>query len=216
MDHPIEQLDRRGELPSLTRRGLLRQFAALGLALAGGAAAYARLPGKKATKAPDWDAHMEMVVDFEIAQPDGFRYHRPYVAVWLEDRDGKAVRTLSLWVENSGRGFRWLQELRRWFRDAQDTQAAGGPDLVATVSSATRMPGRYTLVWDGKDDRGRLVPQGAYTLNLEAAREHGPYGLLRQEVTVGSKPFKVAVQGGDRDGGGDILGATVEFRKRLS
>ena len=42
-------------------------------------------------------------VDFEINQPDGFRYRPPYVAVWLEDKDGKPVRTLSLWVEPDAR-----------------------------------------------------------------------------------------------------------------
>ena len=72
---------------SLTRRGLLGQLAAFALALFGGAQA-ARAQGKK-----PWDSRMELAVDFEISQPDGGRYHRPYVAVWLEDATGKEVRT---------------------------------------------------------------------------------------------------------------------------
>lgn len=30
------------------------------------------------------------------------------------------------------------------------------------------MPGKYVVVWDGKDDYGRLVPSGAYFLRMKA------------------------------------------------
>ena len=165
--------------------------------------------GQKAGAISKWDPKMEMAVDFEINQPDGFRYHWPYMAVWLEDKDGKSVRTLSLWVQTSRRGPRWIPDLRRWYRDAQAAQEAGGPDLVATVSSATRMPGKYSLVWDGKDDKGSPVLQGAYTFNLETAREHGPYQLMQKAITIGPKPFKEDVVGN-----AEVKGATLEYRKR--
>ena len=41
-----------------------------------------------------------MLVNFEISGPEGNarRYRRPYVAVWVEDKDGLAARTLALWL----------------------------------------------------------------------------------------------------------------------
>ena len=50
------------------------------------------------------------------------RYRRPYVAVWIEDKDGLAVRTLTLWVQ------------ARRARSALDSRA---PPLVSWRSSPT-------------------------------------------------------------------------------
>ena len=194
------------EQDTVTRRSVLAQWVAFALALVSGEA---HGQAKNSAKVAKWDSKMELAVDFEINQPNDFRYHWPYVAVWLEDKDGREVRTLSLWVQTSRRGPRWIPDLRRWFRDAQAAQAAGGADLVATVSSATRMPGKYSLLWDGKDDRGNPVVQGTYTFNLETAREHGPYQLMQKEIIIGAKPFKAEVAGNT-----EIKGATLEYRKR--
>ena len=191
------------EQGALTRRDVLARLAAFALTLVG-----VRARGQ-AAKPSRWDDRMEMGIDFEINPPDGFRYRPPYVAVWLEDQNGSPVRTLSLWVENSGRGSRWIPDLRRWYRDGLAIWKGGGPDLIKTVSSATRMPGRYSLLWNGRDDRGRPVPQGTYTLNLETAREHGPYTLAQKTVTVGARPFTAAVPGNE-----ELKGATIEYRKR--
>ena len=122
---------------------------------------------------------------------------RPYVAVWIEDAEGQPVRTLCLWVEK----LKWLRDLRRWSRfHARDR------DFVDTISRATRRPGAYDLVWDGLDDAGRPVAPGAYTLLLEAAREHGTYQLMRQSITVGSAPFEHELEGNV-----EISAATVRF-----
>lgn len=49
----------------------------------------------------------EMLVQFEIAKPqESRRYRRPYVAVWIEDEDGLAVKTLSLFLMHKP-GPRW-------------------------------------------------------------------------------------------------------------
>jgi hypothetical protein len=148
-------------------------------------------------------------VDLTIAAQQGRRYHRPYVAVWVEDAAGRPVRTLSLWVSTEGRGQRYIRELRRWFSSERAPAGAGGPDLVATVSSATRLPGRYTVSWDGRDDRGRVVEQGTYRVYIEAAREHGSYQLMQKELTLGAKPVSVALPGNE-----EIEGASIEYRRK--
>jgi hypothetical protein len=194
-----------------TRRRLLLRAAGLLALLAPARHALAQgKPKAAAAKETPWDDRWELLVQLEIAeQPSGGRYHRPYVAVWVEDTDGVPVRTLSLWVQNTGRGPRWIPDLRRWFRGERLRQLVDGGDLVATVSSATRMPGAYKLVWNGKDDQNKPVRQGRYTLCIEAAREHGTYQILRKDVTVGPKPLRAQLGGNV-----EIKSASVDYRLR--
>jgi hypothetical protein len=119
------------------------------------------------------------------------------------------VRTLSVWVNNSGRGPRYIRELRRWLTAERDQENAGGPDLIATVSSATRLPGQYSVTWDGRDDRGKAVEQGSYRVLIEAAREHGSYQLMQQELTFAAKPVAADLPGNE-----EIARARVEYRHR--
>ena len=40
------------------------------------------------------------------------------------------------------------------------------------MTSPTRNPGRYTVVWDGRDDLGEFVSQGEYFVCLETIRRN--------------------------------------------
>lgn len=162
-----------------------------------------------AAVAAAWDDKWQLEVQFEIAQPEGGRYHRPYIAVWLEDQDDIPVKTLCLWVQNSGRGPRWIPDLRRWFRGERVRQLADSGNLVDTLSSPTRMPGKYKLTWNGLDDQGRKVKQGKYTLCIEAAREHGTYQVMRKAITIGRQPFHA-----DLGTNVEIKSASVDYRSR--
>lgn len=171
----------------------------------------ADVPPRGAAPAADaaGDAPMELLVNFEVNQPDAERYHRPYVAIWVEDGDAFPVRTLLLWVLQSQKGQRWIPDLRRWHRADGTRRLADDKDLVATVSGATRNPGKYSVVWDGKDDAGAPVKPGKYTLYIEAAREHGSYQLMKHEVAVGGEPFTAQVKGNE-----EIKGASLDYRRR--
>ena len=192
----------------LTRRAWLGNLLALAAAFRGTSALAQVERGLPRVK---WDDRFEMVIDIEINQPEGRRYNRPYVAVWVEDGAGKSVRTLSLWVNTNGRGPRWIRDLRRWFRAEENRRAEDGGDLVATISSATRRSGRYSLVWNGRDDAGRPVDLGSYFVCIEAAREHGTYQLTRGEYTFAGKPFAAEMPGNL-----EISKATVEYRHRAA
>jgi hypothetical protein len=129
-----------------------------------------------------WPADWGVQVDFEIKGPAaaaGGRgrggWKRPYVAVWIEDMTGAPARTLCLWIENR----RWLPDLRRWAR-----QHAELPEVERLVAQATRKAGVYRLVWDGKDDDGRQLHPGRYTICIEVSREHGTYQLLKHELDL--------------------------------
>ena len=149
------------------------------------------------------DAGMELDITFEIAHTNGFA-KRPYVAVWIEDKDKFPVRTLALWYQKP----RWLPDLRSWYRDDRMRAMAEGHDITASVASATRPPGKYTLKWDGKDAAGKPVKPGKYTVNIEAAREHGTYQMMRQEVEIDGKPQQFQLQGNQ-----EISGASIDYHK---
>ena len=189
----------------LSRRNLLARMATLALSAAAFPGALPALAQGKSV----WNREYELAVNFEINQPSGERYRRPYVAVWIEDSEGNPVRTLSLWVQTRKPGPRWIPDLKRWYRKEKKRKSADGGDLIETISVATRQPGKYSLVWNGRNDDGKIVPQGNYVVNLEAAREHGTYGFLRETVAVGARPFRSEI-GGNLE----LKGASVEYRKK--
>ncbi len=170
-------------------------------------------PGKTAVPRVEWEQDLELLVRFEINRPDGDnrRYRRPYLAVWIEDKDGLAVRTLTLWVQAGGSGPRWIPELRRWHRGDQVRRALDDTSLVDTTARATRLPGKYDVIWDGKDDRGQQLGAGQYTVLIEAAREHGTYQIIQKSVTLAKEPFLEELKGNV-----EIKSATIAYRRKGS
>jgi FAD:protein FMN transferase len=171
------------------------------------------LADKAATaKEPAWGDEFELLVSFEVNRPgaDGGRYRRPYVAIWVEDKDGRAVRNLVLWVSSGGAGpFQWIPDLKRWHAADKVRRKTDKREMVFVIGRPTRPPGKYTTLWDGKDDFGKPLPPGKYTLYIDAAREHGTYQNMKQAITVADKPFSAELKGGE-----EIKGATVEFRRK--
>lgn len=137
---------------------------------------------------PRWPAGFELQIEFAIRKPEGGGrgYRRPYVAVWLEDALGDPACSLALWIQKE----RWLADLRRWHKHYRNQRG-----VIDALTQATRKPGSYDLVWHGVDDDGRALAPGKFTVLIEAAREHGTYQLLKQEVTIGSEPFELEVAG---------------------
>lgn len=152
---------------------------------------------KPATGTSAFASTQELVLSYSYAPTDsGFRVNNPFVAVWFEDLNGGSIRTLQVSYK-PGKGLRWLPDLRRWYQADQVRQITGGTDLLATVSSATRLPGAFSLAWNGLDDQGTPVPPGDYLICIEAAREHGPYSLVKEKVTINANmaPMKLPDNG---------------------
>ncbi len=154
-------------------------------------------------QAPPADG-MELAVEFEIARVDGQRYRRPYISVWIEDKDKFPLRTLAFWVEKS----RWWPDLKSWYRGDRMRAMAEGTEITATVASATRAPGKYTVKWDGKDSQGKPVKPGRYAVCIEAAREHGTYQLIRHEMEFNGTAQSVPLKGNV-----EIAAANLAYRK---
>jgi len=120
----------------------------------------------------------DLDVKVEIPRLQVAEYHRPYVAVWLEGKDQKFVRNLSVWYDlklKDNEGTKWLKDMRQWWRKS-------GRELdmpVDGLSGATRAPGEHDLRFaSGKPPLDGL-PAGDYQLVVEAAREVGGRELLR-------------------------------------
>jgi hypothetical protein len=140
----------------------------------------------------------ELAISFSFVRTaSGGRAHDPYVAVWIEDANEALVRTVSLNYQQ-GRGERWLNDLRRWYSAYTQNAAALGADRVQEVTGPTRIPGVYSLVWDGLSEAKAAIPHGNYFVCIEAAVEKGSYQLLREPVQITGAPFsKAAADKGD-------------------
>lgn len=132
---------------------------------------------------------LELEVKFELDRPKGGQYRRPYVAVWIEDKDEFPVRTALLFMTTKSPGPRWHRDLLRWYRNDAERKLADGTDLIGTIAGATRNPGEYKALFDGLDDAGKPLKPGKYTLFIEVAREHGTYQLIRHPLTLGQDPI---------------------------
>jgi len=110
------------------------------------------------------------------------RVKRPYVAVWIEDADGKRVRTVAVW----GNQRKYMPDLREWWKVAREDE-----QWAASITRATRSAGSHRIAWDGLDDKGGPLPAGTYTVVLEVNREHGTYCIERGTIACA----KTAAQG---------------------
>ena len=127
----------------------------------------------------DASAHADaerLVIEYQIPQQVADRYFAPYLALWITTAQGSPVRQLLVLGTRS----RYLESLPRWWRQY------GRDDLPAIqgIARPTRLPGQYSVAWDGRDDRGRRMPDGPYLLQVEAARQAGGHELLTVPVQI--------------------------------
>ncbi|TBU98946.1 DUF2271 domain-containing protein [Stutzerimonas kirkiae] len=143
--------------------------------------------------APLWAAGLEVTV--EIPRLQVAEYHRPYVAIWLQNADQSHRANLAIWYDvkmKDKEGEKWLNDLRQWWRRSGRTLELP----VDGVSGATRPVGSHSLSFD--DSRAPLkdLPPGEYYLVVEAAREVGGREQLRIPFTwPADKPQQHNAQG---------------------
>lgn len=152
-----------------------------------------------------WDDRLELAVAFQFGdERAGAGLRRPYLAAYIEEPGGRLVRTVALWAQENES---WVRSLTRWYR--ADRERRGGTDLPSSLTGATRPPGYYTIVWDGRDEDGAPVPQGEYALVLETVRQGGRAFFMRSVLSIGSEPFRI-----DLDPLGSFTQVSVELRER--
>lgn len=105
-------------------------------------------------------------------------YHRPYVAIWIENEDQSIAKHLAVWYQTDPKkedGTQWLKDLRQWWRRGGREQTMP----IDGVTGATRPVGDHTLSFKGTDKQLNGLKSGKYNLVVEAAREVGGRELLR-------------------------------------
>lgn len=148
----------------------------------------------------------QLALDITIPQQKVAEYHKPYIAGWLEDANGKAVKTVFVWYDVKKRenaGQKWLPDVRTWWRKAGREMTLP----VDGVTGATRAPGRQTLTLDSAAALKGLAA-GQYNFVVEAAREGGGRDLVR--VPVAYNPAKAATAQGK--GEGELGAISVSYK----
>lgn len=148
------------------------------------------LPTEASTPATALLAGTEMLVTFTYQQGSGGKNESPYTAVWVEDAAGSLVHTIVLWRQQDGKGAKWLPDLTRWFTVEEARSAGGAADVI---SSATRIPGEYTVAWDGQVSGLGALAAGSYHVCIETSREDGPHSLIREPIELAGQPIDVVL-----------------------
>lgn len=142
-----------------------------------------------------WPSGYQVGIGYEIAYAPAVEYFNPFVAIWISDAQGRVVRTL---FHLGNRPRRYLNSNYVWWSGFNGD--GHGPDKLESVTRPTRRPGRYTVVWDGRDDKGVLVGQGRYVVNIEMTREHGGHSLQTLPLDLGQTPVTATVSGQGESG----------------
>lgn len=132
-----------------------------------------------------WPSGFSLDITFDLPRLDVGNYERPYVSIWISDANRQLVRTLMVLGDKA----RWREENYVWWRRYERLDL----DTVQNMARPSRAPGRYTVTWDGRDNAGRSAPQGAYTLNIEVAREHGGHSFQAIPLNLAAAPVDAGV-----------------------
>ena len=120
----------------------------------------------------------DLNVKVQIPRIDVAEYHRPYVALWIENPDQSLAAHLAVWYQTDPKkedGTQWLKDLRQWWR-------RGGRELtmpVDGVTGATRPVGEHQLSFKGGSKALASLAPGKYSLVVEAVREVGGRDLVK-------------------------------------
>jgi thiamine biosynthesis lipoprotein len=147
-----------------------------------------------------WPAGFQVTVEYELLKPDRPPVYRPYLSIWVTDAGGRLVRQVALQGDDPN----YIDQNYVWWRRYGRTLPK-----VQAISRPTRPAGRYSAVWDGKDQAGRPVAQGRYTVHIETVREHGGHSYQAVALDLMGEP----VQG--QGMAGEELGASrVRYGRR--
>lgn len=120
----------------------------------------------------------DLGLNVEIPRLDVAEYHRPYVAIWLENADQQAVGDLAVWYDvamKNNEGVEWLKDVRQWWRRSGRNQQFP----VDGVSGATRPAGKHDIGFSSAKKPLADLKPGRYAVVVEAAREVGGRELVR-------------------------------------
>lgn len=111
------------------------------------------------------------------------------VAVWIEDPQGKYVRSLYASKFTADGGYKQRSEsLTEWVKKSGWKNAT--KNEIDTVSGATQGPGNINLTWDCKDEKGAAVKPGKYVYIVEGNIYWENRVLYKGEIDIGNSQNK--------------------------
>lgn len=122
-------------------------------------------------------------VNVEIPVLDSPKYHRPYLAIWIETFDQQPIADLAVWYKigaPNNKGKQWLPDLKQWWKRS-------GHQLelpVDGISGATRGPGVYSLRFDDSSPALKKLKPGKYYLSVEATREENKHDVRHEQRMI--------------------------------
>ena len=122
-------------------------------------------------------------------------YHPPYVAVWLANSQQRRVVDIAIWYDINlaqREGEKWLKDMRLWWR--RSGRSLSLP--IDGVTGATRRPGKAKIDLSPWQEEFKALPNGDYTLFVEAARELGGREVIKLPISLPiTKPVTVIAEG---------------------
>ncbi|MBU2870921.1 DUF2271 domain-containing protein [Colwellia sp. E2M01] len=149
-------------------------------------------------------AENNLSVEVELPRLDVAEYHKPYVALWLEDSNRKATQ-IALWYDldmKEDEGKKWLKDIRQWWRriGRKAEQPFDG------LTSATKGPGKHVIAIDLSAKHLQGLPAGEYKLRIEASREVGGKEVVNIPLVlpVNASDYPLQAQGSSELGAVEV------------
>ena len=135
---------------------------------------------------------------FTFTRQSGFASNQ--YAVWIEDSQGKYVKTLyaSRWTANGGYERR-PTSIPLWVKQSDLANMPGA--RIDAISGATPGTGAVAHKWDGTDANGAPVPDGNYTLILEGTLRWENQVYYRAPIALGQGAATPQISVTYEDGG---------------
>ncbi|MDO6487748.1 DUF2271 domain-containing protein [Colwellia sp. 6_MG-2023] len=148
-------------------------------------------------------ASNQLLIEVEIPRMNVAEYHRPYVAIWLEDSNRKATQ-IALWYDldmKDNEGAKWLKDIRQWWRriGRKAEQPFDG------LTSATKGAGKHTISVDLNAKELKALAAGDYQLRIEASREVGGKEVVNIPLTWPIKASDYPLKASGNSELGDVL-----------
>ena len=124
-------------------------------------------------------------INFDYTKRDGFSSNQ--IAIWLEDANGNYIKTIYI-TDFTGRKSGWKkrnQSLSNWQKKANAIKMSQSE--IDAVSKATPKQGNVNIVWDCKDNNGKLIKDGNYKIVVEATIYQDNNVLYTAEINIGNK-----------------------------
>ncbi|QDR79885.1 DUF2271 domain-containing protein [Sporomusa termitida] len=121
------------------------------------------------------------------------------LAVWIEDTQGRHIRTLLVTRFTANGGYQKRAETVPHWQQAFQPAGAGRQALDA-VSSATPQSGPVSVIWDCRNQAGEAVPAGPYVYKAEANIKWAKTALWQGTLPVGSGAAESAATAVTGDG----------------